>query len=312
MVAKIYNHFCTLACSSLSWPIWRHTKNRRVNLLPASEQLESTKPNVNLEQLQIGQQYERPQLAKMWGYRDWHATGRGVFTPTGENKIILFVTKDNQKSLTSYNNGFDEANELFYMDGEQKHQHDQKLAESATSGDERFLFYRHAHHAKFTFHGRVYLVNCELRQGSQHSKFVFALDPILANAARAISIETFTHGQMDGSPFKPDSEGARRTVQHISYERSSKNRAAAIKLHGTKCKVCGFDFNDFYGYDLAVDYIEIHHVKPITEVGGGLINPETDLVPLCSNCHSMVHKNRDRVMPIDDLREVINYRRLPR
>jgi 5-methylcytosine-specific restriction protein A len=87
--------------------------------------------------------------------------------------------------------------------------------------------------------------------------------------------EEITHGQVE-EDYIPDIEGKKRIIKHIAYERSLKNRAKAIEIHGTKCIVCGFDFNKFFGKKLARDYIEIHHIKSITEKEIP-INPETDL-----------------------------------
>jgi predicted HNH restriction endonuclease len=69
--------------------------------------------------------------------------------------------------------------------------------------------------------------------------------------------------------------------------------------------VCEFDFNAVYGADLARNFIEVHHTRSITEIDGGLVNPETDLIPLCSNCHSMAHRERGRIIPIEELRTIV-------
>jgi 5-methylcytosine-specific restriction enzyme A len=60
-----------------------------------------------------------------------------------------------------------------------------------------------------------------------------------------------------------------------------------------------------YGADLARDYIEVHHTRSIAEIDGGVVSPETDLAPLCSNCHSMVHRERGRVIALEELRVMI-------
>ena len=33
------------------------------------------------------------------------------------------------------------------------------------------------------------------------------------------------------------------------------------------------------------------------------VNPETDLVCLCANCHRMMHRSREHVMTVEELRE---------
>ena len=35
------------------------------------------------------------------------------------------------------------------------------------------------------------------------------------------------------------------------------------------------------------------------------MDPETDLVPLCANCHAMAHKRRNTVTSIDELKGLI-------
>ncbi len=96
-------------------------------------------------------------------------------------------------------------------------------------------------------------------------------------------------------------DGQTSTVKLTIYERNPKNRAEAIKIHGTTCYACGFNFNDFYGEDLSKDFIEIHHIKPVSG-GEYIVNPRTDLVPLCSNCHSMIHKEKNPPKTIEEIK----------
>jgi hypothetical protein len=116
-------------------------------------------------------------------------------------------------------------------------------------------------------------------------------------------VDDVTHGIVDEEEI-PDSEGRKRIVRHVSYERSQKNRKRAIEIHGTTCAVCGFDFDEFYGRDYADGYIQIHHVKPLSEHEGA-VDPATDLVPLCANCHAMAHRRRTTVTSIEELRALI-------
>lgn len=122
-------------------------------------------------------------------------------------------------------------------------------------------------------------------------------------AVSSLQVDDVAHGKVDEKVI-PDSEGRKRIVQHVDYERSRKNREMAIKIHGTVCQVCGFDFDEVYGRDYADSYIEIHHVRPLSEYEGK-VDPATDLVPLCANCHRMAHRRRITVTPIDELRVLI-------
>ncbi|AUZ89410.1 hypothetical protein CVO76_12735 [Arthrobacter agilis] len=86
------------------------------------------------------------------------------------------------------------------------------------------------------------------------------------------------------------SEGSKEYQLSARYERSRANRAAAIAIHGLVCRVCGFEFNSVYG-PLARGYVEVHHLTPVSMMGEPRpVDPRTDLVPLCANCHRMVHR----------------------
>lgn len=134
----------------------------------------------------------------------------------------------------------------------------------------------------------------ELQPGTDHSAKV---------AEESLEVDDIAHGAID-EKVVPDSEDRKRLVQHVSYERSQKNRKIAIQIHGTTCTVCGFNFDETYGKDYAGGYIQIHHIKPLSEYEGE-VDPETDLVPLCANCHAMAHKRRATVTSIEDLKELI-------
>ena len=54
----------------------------------------------------------------------------------------------------------------------------------------------------------------------------------------------------------------------------------------------------------AVDKILPIHVSNV-----GVVNPQTDLRPLCANCHAMVHRNSGIILPIDELRRIITEQR---
>lgn len=124
----------------------------------------------------------------------------------------------------------------------------------------------------------------------------------------SVETEAVTHGgELDA--FIPDAEGRRLLGLHVRYERSKRNRVRAIALHGTRCKACGFDFNRVYGRELARDYIEIHHARSITELEGIAIDLAQDLVPLCSNCHSMAHRERGRILTLEELQELLAHQR---
>lgn len=44
--------------------------------------------------------------------------------------------------------------------------------------------------------------------------------------------------------------------------------------------------------DIGKDFIEAHHSKPISEMKENEKTKIEDIVLLCSNCHSMIHRKR--------------------
>jgi 5-methylcytosine-specific restriction protein A len=103
-------------------------------------------------------------------------------------------------------------------------------------------------------------------------------------------------------------EGTQYQTLTTRYERKKINREACIQLKGLLCAACNFDFSAFYGL-LGAGYVEIHHTAPISRLGPGYrINVETDLEPLCANCHAMVHR-QDPPLLVHHLAELVASRR---
>ncbi|MBF7979465.1 MULTISPECIES: HNH endonuclease [Rahnella] len=100
-------------------------------------------------------------------------------------------------------------------------------------------------------------------------------------------------------------EGKKSSKFVTTYERDQKLKKRAKELHGTTCFACGFNFGDFYG-EYAKDFIHIHHVVPVSEFGGSKnVDPKKDLVPVCANCHGIIHRKKDRTLSIDELKAMI-------
>jgi HNH endonuclease len=86
-------------------------------------------------------------------------------------------------------------------------------------------------------------------------------------------------------------EGALNQALVQKRERNPRNRLLALKLHGTRCKVCNHDPGQSFGFDRPL--VEIHHLQPLSMSGeGAAYNPKTELVPLCPTCHRAAHTRR--------------------
>lgn len=149
-----------------------------------------------------------------------------------------------------------------------------------------------------------YDVDCLIKQKKKiQNKFIYT-------DAAAMPLELFDtylrtiaqKGENDDNYFDCI-EGEKYRVFTNKYERDPILRKQAIEIHGTVCEVCGFSFEEKYG-EIGKDYIEVHHFKPLSE-GIRLVDPKTDLVCLCSNCHRMIHRVRNKVLSIRELSEMI-------
>lgn len=79
------------------------------------------------------------------------------------------------------------------------------------------------------------------------------------------------------------------------HKRNPKLRELCIAHYGNeyRCLICEMNFVERYG-EIGKEFIEVHHLNPISETDGEHeVNPSTDLIPLCSNCHSMIHRLED-------------------
>ena len=260
--------------------------------------------NVDMDLIKLGQRYTANVLANLWGYQSHHPLVKGMVTPKGTNIIILFVTKEKQKGATPY---VDEIRgNILYMMGQEKHGSDKRLLENLNiNKDSIFLFYRELHHTPFEYCGRFYLIGAEVNEGkpSEFELLIENLDDGLEDEAEIVdyivNLPTET-----GEEISLLIEGAKKITQHVRYERNPFLRKKAIRIQGRKCKICGFDFNIVYGEDLADGYIEVHHIKHLAE-GERNVNPATDLIPVCANCHRMLHrKKKNNVLPAQ-LKELI-------
>lgn len=127
------------------------------------------------------------------------------------------------------------------------------------------------------------------------------LEPILLDARRtelAQLRESF-------APYTTYQEGAPHQVTINAYERSVGARAACIAHWGLTCVACGFNFEEFYG-EVGSGYIHVHHLKPLAARRGEyVLDPVNDLVPVCPNCHAMIHRAEGEPYAIEEIRDMI-------
>lgn len=101
-------------------------------------------------------------------------------------------------------------------------------------------------------------------------------------------------------------EGARIQITATTYERKPENRAKCLEKWGTTCQICGFDAAKIYGSEFS-GLIHVHHIQALSEVGQEHeINPEKDLIPVCPNCHMILHAKKDGTYTPDEIRSKLS------
>lgn len=99
-------------------------------------------------------------------------------------------------------------------------------------------------------------------------------------------------------------EGSRRKTEVSLYKRSKEARKKCIDIKGCVCQVCGFNFEEKYG-KIGIGYIHIHHLKEISKIEEEyVIDPFSDLEPVCPNCHAMLHK-KEPAYTIEELKDIL-------
>lgn len=92
-------------------------------------------------------------------------------------------------------------------------------------------------------------------------------------------------------------EGAKKQIIVNAYERSSEARRKCIEHYGSKCVICGFDAGEIYGEEFK-GKIHIHHIKPLSEIKDEyVVHPINDLIPVCPNCHMILHSKGEAYTP---------------
>ncbi|MFR1823033.1 MAG: HNH endonuclease [Clostridium saudiense] len=104
-------------------------------------------------------------------------------------------------------------------------------------------------------------------------------------------------------------EGRKMLKQHIVRERDPRVIKKAKDIFKEKndriyCEVCGFDYESVYG-DIGIDYIEGHHIKPVSELGENEVTKIEDIILVCANCHRMIHRKRPWISK-ERLKDLIN------
>ncbi len=96
--------------------------------------------------------------------------------------------------------------------------------------------------------------------------------------------------------YEEYNEGSREFREATFFKRNKKLVLDAKKSYGYNCQVCNFNFEETYG-ELGLDFIECHHINPLSERDLNLPTKIEDVRVVCSNCHKMLHKTKPALHP---------------
>lgn len=137
----------------------------------------------------------------------------------------------------------------------------------------------------------------DIREEGEDSGMVGEEEKEKISVASTIYIEGEI-GEREGSEYRRRNRGLREACKEF-YRRKHGGRVV--------CECCGFDFERAYDLDLEDAYIEVHHLHPISQTEGEHeVNAERDLVPLCANCHRMIHRGNTssgECMTLEELKQ---------
>jgi predicted HNH restriction endonuclease len=252
------------------------------------------------EHLKVGQIYTREELRGMFNITD-ATLNTGVFRPQGHDSVWLFVTLHKTPDRAQYSDFLD--GDILQWDGQTSGRTDSLIINHKSQGLELLLFYRKQKYeypkAAFRCEGSFEYVS---HTGKNPTHFMLKRVRNLEIAV-ALDLESL---EAEEELFE---EGGKKQRYTNYYERDRKLRVAAIAHHGTKCMVCGFDFENLYG-EHGKGYIEVHHLTPVSSLNQKQkVNPKTDMAVVCSNCHRMIHRRKDKVLSIEELQSLMEQRR---
>lgn len=119
-----------------------------------------------------------------------------------------------------------------------------------------------------------------------------------------LSLADIVPVEEDEPQRKGYAEGDVQKVEANRYERNPLNRKLCLLAKGYDCGICGMNFEKLYG-EIGHHFIHVHHIVPVSKVGSGyVIDPIKDLIPVCPNCHAMLHRSDPPLHP-DQLISII-------
>lgn len=244
----------------------------------------------------VGHSYTRKDIFETLGLPSEQVRGGNWFTGYNRHEDDFYVFCNvgvAGRTGHDYDNHWEGEKLVWY--GKSGTHYGQKAVRDMLSGECRVLvFYREDERSAFLFAGVGRPVPHPGVERPVRIDWVFSSDDLGLTA-------TSTDEYLDGAVFR---EGQRTRVWVNRYERDRSARDACLRHHGSICSVCNFSFPDVYG-DIGEGFIHVHHIVPVSHVGESYaVDPLNDLVPVCPNCHAMIHR-RNPPFSVEEMKALV-------
>jgi len=254
-----------------------------------------------------GNQYTRNEVYKIYhpgaGDKPKGGPWDTGYTSVGDELIAFLNIDAAGRTGHDFDNSYNSETEILTWFGKPNSHSEQPTFKRLLDGTINPMFFARwdNKNTNFTFLGsgiiRSYKDGIPISKG----KSTIRLEISLFRPADTIGAE----GVVDANAQSIPVYAKRITMLTNRYERDPAKRQKRIEHFGDKCQICDFKFIDLYG-DLGDGFCHIHHIEPLGEVGGELdINPVVDLIPVCPNCHAMLHRRSPALKP-DELRLILS------
>lgn len=155
---------------------------------------------------------------------------------------------------------------------------------------------------KFTYLGVGKILSYENNFPIENNRTTIKLQVALSSAEDTIGVQ----GVISTTNELPPKFAKKVAMIVNRWERDPQKRLQCIEHFGYECQICGFSFEKTYGAHGA-NFCHVHHIEPLGEVGGESksLDPIKDLIPVCANCHEMLHRGQIALKP-DELRKILS------
>jgi 5-methylcytosine-specific restriction protein A len=152
----------------------------------------------------------------------------------------------------------------------------------------------------------TYLARVLAHSGAVDQRSVAKHEPLIAEYLASVLCRDLDFSRLpeevdDSSGYF---EGSLTRILVNKFERDRRARDECVRKKGRDCGVCGMSFAQRYGVEVG-DLIHVHHLVPLSTIRQGYSpDPGVDLVPICPNCHAVIHYAQRRLMKPRTLEEV--------